>query len=135
MIMKVMRYFPLIPRLILAYKNPYLAKLYKWHASNRLSFGLASPADGIAWKHLEEMFPDKMNDPRTLRLALAMDGVSPFTISGHATSYSVWPMMMTTYNVPPWKSTKPGHAWIVMLLPGKTSCYLFLIVIDIKFQL
>lgn len=113
-----MRYCPLVPRLLLAYQNPELARLYKWHATNKLDGSLRGPIEGEAWSHIEEKFPNKFEDPRAVRLALAMDGMCPFGSSGHSGPYSILPVFLTTYNLPPWLATKSGYCWLSMILPG-----------------
>ncbi len=113
-----MRYFPLIPRLRLAYADPELAKLYQWHKDNQNEEELAGPVDAEAWRHLWSSFPAELFDPRSLLLGLAMDGVSPFHMSGRSTPYSIWPVIVNTYNLPPWLATKHGYCWLVMILPG-----------------
>jgi hypothetical protein len=119
--LQVLRYFSIIQRLLLTYKNPQLAKLYQWHADNSMdgNSGFASPIDGLAWKHAREKFSDKMGDKRSLGLVLGMDGVGPFHKTGFAAPYSIWPVVMTTYNMPPFLATKQGYSWLVMLLPGE----------------
>lgn len=113
-----MRYFPLIPRLLLAYEDSELATLYQWHEYNKNETVLAGPVDGDAWKDLRQRYPRKLSDPRSLLLGLAMDGVSPWNMSGTSTPYSIWPVIMNTYNMPPWLATKHGYCWLVMILPG-----------------
>jgi hypothetical protein len=123
-----MRYFPLIPRLQRAFENPHLAKLYQWHNDNQMEGKLSGPIDGTDWKDARTRFLEKMMDPRSLLLGLAMDGVSPFGNGGHSTPYSIWPMMINTYNLPPWLATKHGYAWLSMILPGK-MCDSFTLII------
>src|SRR5450759_1225488 len=113
-----MRYFPLIPRLKLSYADPELAMLYQWHAVNQNETEVTGPVDGTSWKQFREKYPTKMADPQSLLLGLAMDGVSPFKMSGHSTPYSIWPVIVNTYNLPPWLATKHGYCWLVMILPG-----------------
>jgi hypothetical protein len=114
----VLRYFSLIKRLLLAYKNPKLAKLYKWHAQNAMDGGVAGPIDGTAWKRVKANYPGKLSDSRSMLLALAMDGVSPFHMHGRAAPHDTWPVVMTTYNMPPFLAGKEGFSWLSMLLPG-----------------
>lgn len=116
-----MRYFPLIPRLLLSFADPELASLYQWHANNQNDGELTGPVDGLAWKTFRAKFPEKMADPRSMMLGLAMDGVSPFRMSGHSTPYSIWPVIVNTYNLPPWMATKHGYSWLSMILLGDTS--------------
>ncbi|CAM8950977.1 unnamed protein product [Rhodiola kirilowii] len=35
--------------------------------------------------------------------------------------YSVWPVMVTPYNLPPWLSMKTRFIWLTILIPGPSS--------------
>lgn len=120
----MLRYFPIKARLLLAYRNPELAKLYQWHHENEMPGSMSGPHHAHAWSHITSKYPEQLRDPRSLRLGLAMDGVSPFGMGGHSTPYSIFPVVMTTYNLPPWLATKEGFSWVVMLLPGTQVCQL-----------
>jgi hypothetical protein len=113
-----MPYYSLIQRFLLAFEDRELASFLQWHKDNQNNTDLTGPVDGQAWKHLRSTYPAKFDDPRSLLLGLAMDGVSPFRMSGHTSPYSVWPVIINTYNLPPWLATKPGYCWLVMILPG-----------------
>lgn len=113
-----MRYFPLIYRLVLAYADPELARLYQWHKDNGNPDSMTGPMDSAAWRHARASFPTQMGDARSLLLGLAMDGISLFNMAGHSSPYSMWPVIVNTYNLPPWLATKHGYCWLVMILPG-----------------
>ena len=49
---------------------------------------------------------------------MATDGISPFNIAGKAQPYSVWPVVLMNYNIPPWLSMKKGHLILSMIIPG-----------------
>lgn len=49
---------------------------------------------------------------------MATDGISPFNLAGKAQPYSVWPIVLINYNIPPWLSMKKGHLLLSMLVPG-----------------
>jgi len=50
------------------------------------------PADGEAWKEFDDTFKSFADDPRSLRLAIAIDEFNPF---GQMTnSYSIWPVIV-----------------------------------------
>jgi hypothetical protein len=114
----------LIPRLVLAYANPELATLYQWHQDNQNLEELTDPVDGKSWKHLRGKFPVQLADAWSLMLGLAMDGVSPFHMTGHLSPYSIWPVIVNTYNLPPWLATKHGYCWLVLIIPGDIHNYL-----------
>lgn len=115
---KVLRHFPIIPRIQHMFKSRSISELITWHASNRSSDGVMRvPADSPAWKHIEDMWPEFKEEPRHLRLGLATDGVNPF--GNKSTSWSTWPVVVVNYNIPPWSATKKGHILLSLLVPGK----------------
>ena len=42
---------------------------------------------------------------------------SPF--GQRSTTYSVWPIVVVNYNIPPWLTTKKGHLILSFLVPGR----------------
>nr|GFB47555.1 hypothetical protein [Tanacetum cinerariifolium] len=58
------------------------------------------PVDGRAWKDFDTKYSDFAAEPRNVRLGLAADGFNPF--GNLSQSYSMWPVILTTYNLPPW---------------------------------
>ena len=104
---KVMRYFPLTPRLKRLYSSRYTAEDMRWHYSKRPREDgvMRHPADSKAWKHLDELYPSFAAEPRNVRLGLATDGFNPF--GNMSNSYSMWPVILVPYNLPPWKCMKP----------------------------
>ena len=65
---KVMRYFPLTPRLKRLYSSRHIAKDMRWHDSGRPKEdgGLRHPADGLAWKEFDRKYPSFAVDPRNV---------------------------------------------------------------------
>ncbi|KAL6650301.1 hypothetical protein ACP70R_009226 [Stipagrostis hirtigluma subsp. patula] len=116
---KVLRYFPLIPRLQRLFMNKEIASDLRYHSEKRVveENVLRHPADGEAWKHLDRLYPWLAQDPRHLRLGLATDGFNPFGIM--SSSYSVWPVVVVVYNLPPWRSMKEPFILMPLLIPGK----------------
>ncbi|XP_056697750.1 uncharacterized protein [Spinacia oleracea] len=78
---KVMRYFPLIPRLKRIYMSSETAEDMRWHDTERLGEDdkkiLRHPSDGLAWKAFDERHRDFALDPRSVRLGLASDDSTP----------------------------------------------------------
>jgi hypothetical protein len=74
--LKVFRHFPLIPRLLKMYRCKSLAKLLTWHkdGTNALVWSLV---DTFAWKHNNDKWPTFATDVHSIRIGLALDGVSP----------------------------------------------------------
>ncbi|MCO5562822.1 hypothetical protein L7F22_046745 [Adiantum nelumboides] len=89
-----------------------------WHSKNCSTDGVQRiPADCMAWKHIDERWPEFAQEARHLHLGLAMDGVNPF--GQRSTTYSVWPVVVVNYNIPPWLTTKKGHLILSLLVPGR----------------
>lgn len=117
---KVLRYFPLIPRLQRIYASAETAKEMRWHEDGRNKDGLLRhPADGEAWKAFDARYPDFSSEPRNVRLGLCSDGFSPFGIM--STSHSTWPVVLIPYNTPPWICMKQSSFILSMIIPGKNS--------------
>ena len=77
---KVLRYFPLIPRLQRLYMTEHMSSHMKWHKEGRVDDGvMRHPADSKAWKHFDKKYYKKFSkDARSVRLGLASYGFNPF---------------------------------------------------------
>ena len=114
---KVMWYFPPIARFERMFKSEETAKSLTWHANERvIDDKLRHPADSKAWKEVENRWPEFASESRNLRLALSADGVNPF--NSLSSRYSLWPVMLVTYNLPPWLCMKRKFMMLTMLIPG-----------------
>jgi len=115
---KVMRYFPLAPRLQQLYVSPDIAKEMRWHKDRPFSEDgkMRHPADSIAWKSFNLEYPSFAEDSRNVRLGLASDGFNPF--GNMSTSYSVWPVVLIPYNLPPWMCMKDSYFIMSTLIPS-----------------
>ncbi|XP_048323122.2 uncharacterized protein LOC125420525 [Ziziphus jujuba] len=118
---KVLPYFPITPRLQRLFISRHTAIDMRWHKEKRPNANgvLRHPADGEAWKHFDEQYPIFAMDPRNVRLGAAIDGFNPF--SNISTSYSMWPVMLVPYNLPPWKCMKETFSMMSLLIPGPTA--------------
>ncbi|WMV20185.1 hypothetical protein MTR67_013570 [Solanum verrucosum] len=58
-------------------------------------------------------------EPHNVRLGLASDGFQPFRNA--KTSYSIWPVVLIPYNLPPWLCMKQEKIIMSMLIPGPDS--------------
>lgn len=117
---KVLRHFPLIPRLRRMYRSTSLAKLNKWHTERKDCSGkVECVPDSKAWKHVDSLYPGFALEERNVRLGLALDGVNPF--SNQSLSHSTWPVVLLNYNLPPWLVTKRFFLMLALLIPGKES--------------
>lgn len=114
---KVLRYFPLAPRLQRLYMNHQTSKEMTWHATDRPTDGvMRHPADSPAWKHLDNKFPVFSNEIRNVQLGLASDGFNPFGNMSNA--HSTWPVVLSVYNLAPWLCMKRPYLILSLLIPG-----------------
>nr|GFA26804.1 hypothetical protein [Tanacetum cinerariifolium] len=72
-----------------------------WHATGKCTEPgkMQHPIDGRVWKKFDIMYLDFAKETRNVRLGLAADGFNPFGNLSQA--YSMWPVILTTYNLPP----------------------------------
>ncbi|XP_057723471.1 uncharacterized protein LOC130939378 [Arachis stenosperma] len=84
-------------------------------ASNNDGF-LRHPRDAEAWKKFDTKYTNFSADPRNVRLALASDGFNPF--GNMSTKYSIWPVILIPYNLPPWICMKQTSFILSTLIPG-----------------
>ncbi|WVZ74996.1 hypothetical protein U9M48_023104 [Paspalum notatum var. saurae] len=82
---KQLRYMHIIPRLKRLFLSMKIAKSMRWHEERRRGSQsedvMVHPADGDAWKALDEFDPEFARDPRSVQLGLAVDGFTPFSTS------------------------------------------------------
>lgn len=117
---KILRHFPLIPRLQRLFMCSKTAESMRWHEEERSKDGkLRHPADGQAWKDFDGLHPDFVFEPRNVRLGLTSDGFNPFRTM--SISHSTWPVMMMVYNYPPWFCMKSEYTILSLLIPGPQS--------------
>jgi len=97
---KVVWYFPPIPRFQRMFNSPMHSKNLTWHANERLVNGnLCHSADSPSWKLADHLWLEFGNEERNLRLTLSTDGINLH--SEINSKYSCWPVILTTYNLPP----------------------------------
>lgn len=104
---KKLRYFPLKPRLQRLFMCSKTAAKMRWHKEKRVEEkGISRhPADSLAWNHFNNEFPDFDKDSRNVRLGMASDGFTPWSNMGN--SHSMWPVIVTVYNLPPMIACRP----------------------------
>lgn len=115
---KVPRYFPLKPRLQRLFMSKETAENTMWHKLKRQNIEneMRHPADGEAWKYFDRRYEWFAQDARNLRLGLTTDGFNPF---GHmSNSYSMWPVFVIPYNLPPWACMDQSNFIMTLLIPG-----------------
>ncbi|GJV59136.1 CACTA transposable element [Tanacetum coccineum] len=95
---KVLCYFPIIPRLQRLYKSSHTTKEMAWHATGKCTEPgkMQNLVDGRAWKNFDTKYPDFAKEPRN-------------------------PVILTTYNLPPWLCMKESSFMLTLLIPGPKS--------------
>jgi len=115
---KVLRYFPLKPRLQRLFLSSKTAEDMRWHATGSNKDGMMRhPRDSESWKAFDATNTWFASDSRNVRLALATDGFNPY--GSLNANYSVWPVILIPYNTPPWVCMKQTSFIILMIIPGK----------------
>ncbi|XP_042951411.1 uncharacterized protein LOC122287225 [Carya illinoinensis] len=77
---KVLRHFPLKPRLQRLFMTTNIARDMRWHKEERPidESSMRHPADAESWKRFDEDHSWFAKDARNVRLGLASDGFNPF---------------------------------------------------------
>ena len=115
---KILRYFPLKPRLQRLFMCSKKFNCMTWHASEKNHDELMRhPRDFEAWKTFDVLHPEFASDPRNIRLGLASDGFNPF--GNMSTNHSIWLVVLIPYNRPPWECIKQTSFILSMIIPGK----------------
>ena len=117
---KILRYFPLKPRLQRLYMSSKTASHMKWHVDGRVRGEMMRhPVDSLAWKNFDKVHPSFALEPQNVRLGLASDGFNPF--GNMSISYSMWPVVLIPYNLPPWMCMKQTFFMLSLLILGLTT--------------
>ena len=97
---KVMRHFPLIPRLKRLYTVKWIAEKMTWHsqAKSCMEF-LRHLCDSSNWANANILWKQFAKEARNVRLAIATDGFNPNNMFG--CSYSCWPVIIQPLKLPP----------------------------------
>ena len=112
-----MWYLPIKDRLKRLYQSEKTTAAMRWHAEHTQKEGeINHPSDAKAWKHLNSVYPDFASNPRNVYLGLCTDGFSPFGMSGR--QYSLWPVFLTPYNLPPEMCMGKELLYMSVLIPG-----------------
>ncbi|XP_024028761.1 uncharacterized protein LOC112093797 [Morus notabilis] len=118
---KKMHYFPLIPRLQHLFMSQHTAEYMRWHKEQRFETErvIRHPTDAEVWKEFDKQYPDFADELCNVRLGLASDGFTPF---GDMTNpYSMWPVLLVSYNMPSWRCMKQAHIMMSTLILGQKA--------------
>ncbi|XP_009601698.1 uncharacterized protein [Nicotiana tomentosiformis] len=97
---KILRYFPLKPRLQRLFMSSKTSSLMTWHHDKRVDDGIMRhPADSIAWKIFDELHQSFAAEPRNVRLELASDGFQPFRNSKIPYVFGLWYLFLIIYHI------------------------------------
>jgi hypothetical protein len=88
----------------------------QWQPSEK---EMSHPADGDAWQDFDKEYLESARDARNIRLGLATDGFNPFLEQN--TRYSIWPVFVVPYNLPPWACMEESNFIMALLIPGPKS--------------
>ncbi|XP_041000851.1 uncharacterized protein LOC121246677 [Juglans microcarpa x Juglans regia] len=115
---KVLRYFPLKPRLQRLFMSKKTAQAMRWHVEARGDDPtcMRHLADSKVWKEFDEKHGWFSQDPRNVRLGLVSDGFNPF--NNMSKPYSIWPVLLVRYNLPPWSCMKYPYTMLSLLITG-----------------
>ena len=95
-----------------------------YHARNKIQDDVIRiPADGSAFRDMEGKWSQFKEEPRNLRISLAIDGVNPF--AQMRSIYTVWPIFVINNNILPWLSIKREHIMFSMIIPSILCLQLF----------
>ncbi|XP_010495482.1 PREDICTED: uncharacterized protein LOC104772581 [Camelina sativa] len=113
---KRMWYLPLAERLKRLYQSERTVGAMRWHAEHTSDGVIAHPSDAEAQKHFQSVYPGFAYEPRNVYLGLSTDGFNPF--GKHGRQYSLWPVIVTPYNLPPSLCMKREFLFLTILDPG-----------------
>ncbi|CAM8883224.1 unnamed protein product [Rhodiola kirilowii] len=118
---KVVKYFPLTPRLQRLYTSPHIAKEMRWHNERDIGKGdyLRHLADGDIWQKFNMEFLKFASEVRNVCLGLSTDGFNPFGASG--LSHSTWPVVVIPYNLPSSMCMRKEFNILTLLISGPKS--------------
>ena len=117
---KVLRYFPIIPRLKRMFRSEKMAKDLRWHCSNKSTDGKSRHlVDSVTWDQMNDKYPLFAAEERNLRLGLSTDGFNPFKMKN--VNYSAWPVLLVNYNMSREKCMKEENIMLSLLIPGPTQ--------------
>ncbi|XP_010507019.1 PREDICTED: uncharacterized protein LOC104783577 [Camelina sativa] len=106
----------LVSGLGLPYQMIDTAGPMRWHAEHNSNGEITHPSDAEAWRHFQSVYPDFAYEPQNVYLGLSTDGFNPF--GKHGRQYSLWPVIVTPYNLPPFLCMRREFLFLSILVPG-----------------
>lgn len=84
--------------------------------------------DSLPWVQVNAKLPQFATDPRNLRLGISTDGMNTFSIQN--TKYSIWPVLLVNYNMPPTMCMKSEN---IMVPSNNIDVYLAPLIDDLNY--
>uniref|UniRef100_A0A803NSM8 Uncharacterized protein n=1 Tax=Cannabis sativa TaxID=3483 RepID=A0A803NSM8_CANSA len=93
----------------------------RWNYSKRPKEDgiLRHPADAEEWKQFDKRHLSFALEPKNVRFGFATDGVEPF--GNMSNSYSMWHVILVSYNFFPWNCIKAESLMLSLLIQGCTA--------------
>ncbi|XP_004301411.1 PREDICTED: uncharacterized protein LOC101302366 [Fragaria vesca subsp. vesca] len=114
---KVLRYFPIIPRIKRMFLSASNSELLTWHSTHHSQDGMMRhPVDSIQWCTVDQKWPSFASEPRNLRFGLATDGFNPY--KNLSSTHSIWPVILVIYNLSPNVCMSSENLMLSLLIPG-----------------
>ena len=123
-----MWYLPITDRLKRFYQSKIIAVPKTTHVENEFTGRISHPSDAEALKHFRNVYNDFEAEAWNVYIGLCTYGFNPFGKS--CWKYSLWPVIVTPYNLPPTLCMKQEFIFLTILVPGpahpRRSLYVFL---------
>ncbi|KAL1217251.1 hypothetical protein V5N11_013543 [Cardamine amara subsp. amara] len=111
-----MWYMPIADRLKRMYQSEKTAAAMRWHAEHKSNEGeMCHPSDAAEWKNFQDQHPRFAEEPRNVYLGLCTDGFNPF---GMSKNHSLWPVILTPYNLPPGMCMNTKYLFLTIINSG-----------------
>ncbi|XP_010480743.1 PREDICTED: uncharacterized protein LOC104759533 [Camelina sativa] len=111
-----MWYLPIGDRLKRLYQSQKTAAAMRWHAEHESQDGvMCHPSDAAEWKNFQKLHPSFAEEKRNVYLGLCTDGFNPF---GMSKNHSLWPVIITPYNLPPDMCMRSEYLFLTILNSG-----------------
>ena len=111
-----MWYLPIGDRLKRMYQSHKTAATMRWHAEHQSKEGeMNHPSNAAEWRYFQELHPQFVEEPRNVYLGLCTDGFNPF---GMSRNHSLWPVILTPYNLPLGMCMNTEYLFLTILNSG-----------------
>ncbi|XP_041026970.1 uncharacterized protein LOC121267174 [Juglans microcarpa x Juglans regia] len=99
-----------------AYPNDCM--LFRKDSADKQAYSKCNESRWVTTRGKRGTFPKSWfaEDARNVRLGLASDGFNPF--NNMSKPYSIWPVILVPYNLPPWLCMKERYLMLSLLIPG-----------------